>query len=55
MPLSFGVPLGLVVIIAGGILLFATKYKKIAFAVIGIGLAFTLCTLLLVVLAVNSM
>jgi hypothetical protein len=54
MPLSFGIPLGLTIVVAGAILFFATNYKKIAKAVLGIGAAFILLTLILIVLAVNS-
>ena len=54
MPLSFGIPLGLVIAVAGAILFFATNYKKTAKVVLGIGVAVTLVALLLIVLAVNS-
>ena len=42
MPLSFWIPLGLIMVVAGAILLFATKQKKIAKVIIGIGLAIVL-------------
>ena len=54
MPLSFGIPLGLIIVVVGAILLFATSYRKIALVVLGIGIAITLLTLILIVLAVNS-
>ncbi len=54
MPLSFGIPLGLTIVVVGVILFFATRYKKIAKVVLGIGVAVTFLTLILVVLAVNS-
>lgn len=54
MPLSFGIPLGLTVVVAGAILFFATNYKKIAKVVLVIGVAVTLLTLILIVLVVNS-
>ena len=54
MPLSFGIPLGFIIMVVGAILLFATRYKKIAAAVLGIGLVITLLTLILIILAVNS-
>jgi hypothetical protein len=54
MPLSFGIPLGLFIAVIGAFLLWATKYKKMAKAVLGIGVAATLVTLILIVLAVNS-
>jgi hypothetical protein len=40
--------------VTGGILFFATKYKVIARLFLAGGLALTLLTLLLIVLAVNS-
>jgi len=54
MPLSSGILLGLVVVVVGAILFFATNYKKMAKVVIGIGAVVTLLTLILIVLAVNS-
>jgi hypothetical protein len=54
MPLTFGIPLGLTIVVAGAILFFATNHKKIAKVVLGIGVVVTLLTLLLIVLAVNS-
>jgi len=54
MPLSFGIPLGLIIVVAGAILFLATNYKKTAKVVLGIGVAVTLLTLLLTVLAANS-
>ena len=54
MPLSFGIPLGVIMIVAGAIVFFATRYKKIAKVVLGIGVAITLLTLILIVLVLNS-
>jgi hypothetical protein len=54
MPLSFGIPLGLVIVVAGAILFFATRYKKTAKVVMGVGVAVTVLTLLVIVLALNS-
>jgi len=54
MPCSFGLPLGLIVVIVGVILYFATSYKRAAMVVIGVGMVITLLTILLIVLAVNS-
>lgn len=54
MPLSFGILLGLIIVVTGAILFFATNYKKTAKVVLGIGVVVTLLTLLLIVLAVNS-
>ncbi len=54
MPLSFGIPLGLLIVLAGAILFFATKYKKVAKVILIIGMAITLLTLFLILLVVNS-
>ena len=54
MPLTFFIPLGLVLVVVGVILFFVTKYKKAAKIVMGIGIAVTILTFLLIVLAVNS-
>ena len=54
MPLTFGIPLGLVIVVVGAILFFATRYKTLAKLVIGFGLAASVMTVILVVLVVNS-
>lgn len=54
MPLSFGVPFGLVIVVMSIILFFATKQKKMAKIMLGVGMTVTLMTLILIVLAVNS-
>ena len=54
MPLSFGIPLGLTIVVVGAILFLTPKYKKIATVVLEIGVAVALLTLVLIVLAVNS-
>ncbi len=54
MPLSFGIPLGLVIVVVGAILFFATRYKKTAKVVMGVGAAITVLTLLVIVVALNS-
>lgn len=54
MPLSLGIPLGVVIIVAGAILFLATRYKKTAAVVLGVGLAVTILTLVVIVLAANS-
>ena len=54
MPLTFLIPVGLIIAVVGVILFFVTRYKKIAIVVIGIGIAISILTFLLVVLAVNS-
>ena len=55
MPLSFGIPLGLLIAVVGAILFFATRYKQTAKIVLGVGVAVTVLTFILIVLAVNSM
>ncbi len=54
MPLTFGIPLGVIIVVVGAILFFATKQKKIAKVVLGIGVAVTILSFFLIVLAVNS-
>jgi hypothetical protein len=54
MPLSFLVPLGLLILVFGIVLFFVTSYKKAAKIMMGIGIAVTILTFLLIVLAVNS-
>ncbi len=54
MPLSFGIPLGLVIVVVGAILFFATRYKKTAKVVLGVGVAVTVLTFIAIVLALNS-
>jgi len=54
MPLSFGIPLGLAIIVVGAILFFATRYKKTAKVVFGVGVVVTVLTVILVVLVSNS-
>jgi len=54
MPLSFGIPLGLLIAVIGALLVFATRYKKTGVAVLGVGVLVTALTLFLIVLAVNS-
>jgi len=54
MPLTFLIPVGLIIAVVGAILFFVTRYKKTAIVVMGIGIAISILTFLLVVLAVNS-
>jgi len=54
MPLSFGLIVGLLVVVVGVILSLATQQKKIAMVVIGVGATMALLTLAALVLAVNS-
>jgi len=53
MPISFGIPIGFMVVIVGAILFFATRYKKTVKVVIGVGLVITVLTFILIVLALN--
>jgi hypothetical protein len=53
-PLTFFIPLGLILVVVGTILFFATRNKTAAKIVIGIGVVITILTFLLIVLAVNS-
>ena len=54
MPLSFAIPLGLLIAVVGAILFFATRYKKTAKVVFGVGVAIAILAFILVLLAVNS-
>ena len=54
MPVTFFIPVGLIIAVVGAILFFVTRYKKTAIVVMGIGIAISILTFLLVVLAVNS-
>ena len=54
MPFSFAVPLGVIIMIIGATLFFATKYRKAAKVVLGVGIVVTLFALAVIVLAVNS-
>ena len=54
MPLSFGLPLGMIILVAGAIMLLATKHKTAAKVILGIGAAVALLTLIVILLAVNS-
>jgi len=54
MPLSFGVPLGVILAAAGVLLLFATKHKQIGRILLGIGAALILVTLILIMLAAGA-
>ena len=54
MPLTFGIPIGLVIAVFGTILFFVTRYKKAAIVVIGIGGILAVLTFILVVLAATS-
>ncbi len=55
MALSFGIPLGLLIILAGIALAALSDSKKIAFILIGVGLLIALGTLALIMLAANTM
>jgi hypothetical protein len=55
MPLTFFIPLGLILVVAGFFLHISTKYKLIAKLIIGLGLAITILIIGVIILAVNSM
>jgi hypothetical protein len=54
MPVSFGIPLGLVIFVVGAILFFITNYKRAAQVLMVAGAILTILTLILIMLAVNS-
>ena len=54
MPLSSGIPIGILITIVGGILFFVTKYKRLAKIIFAIGIGITLLVVGIIVLAVNS-
>jgi hypothetical protein len=54
MPLTFGIPLGLLVIVIGIVLFLFTRYKKAGWVIMGIGIGITVVMLLLIVLVINS-
>jgi hypothetical protein len=56
MPFSlFGILLGGAILGFGAILFFATRYKKVAIAVLGLGFLVVLLTVVVMVFAVNSL
>lgn len=55
MPLSFGIPVGLLLAVVAAVWFFLTEKKKAAVLLFGFGLTITLGTIVLIVLAVNSM
>lgn len=55
MPLAFVIPLGQIMVVTGVILHLTTNYKKIVKVIIGLGLAVTILTIGVIVLAVGSM
>ena len=54
MPLSFGVLLGMTIILIGAILFFATNKQRIAKLTMSTGVVIALLTLALIILAVTS-
>jgi hypothetical protein len=54
MPLSFGIPLGILVMLIGTVLFYVTKHKRIATVVISIGAFIAAFTLILIVLVLDS-
>jgi len=55
MPLSFGIPLGLLLVVVGAILFFVTKHKKAAAALFGVGVAVAGGTIVLIGLVLAYM
>jgi hypothetical protein len=54
MPLSFGIPLGILVVVVGAILFLATKHKKTAIIAMSAGVVVTVLTFILIMLVVSS-
>lgn len=54
MPLSFGIPLGIIAILVGVVLFFAANNRRLAKTVMGVGVVITLLTLLLIVFVISS-
>ncbi len=54
MPLTYGIPLGLLIVLIGALLSIVSKHKKLARLVMIAGGALTLLVILMVVLAANS-
>jgi hypothetical protein len=54
MPLTFGIPLGVIIVMVGAVLFFGTRYKKTAKVVFGMGMFVTLLTFILIAMALNS-
>ena len=54
MPLSFGVPLGIAVVLIGLVLYFVAHRKGLALVIVGIGVVIALATLVAILLAVAS-
>ncbi len=54
MPLSFAIPLGLVIALVGVILYFVTSYKRAAKMMISVGLVIAILTFVAVLLASRS-
>jgi len=54
MPLSLGIPLGLLLALAGLVLYFTGKWKRLALSLVSVGIAVLLFSILAIILAVNS-
>ena len=54
MPLSFGIPIGILLALAGLVLYSASKWKRLARSLVSVGIAVLLFTILAIVLAANS-
>lgn len=55
MPLSFFIPLGVLIAIIGLLVYFMTNRKRMALGIISIGLTLTVGAIVLIILAVNAM
>jgi hypothetical protein len=54
LPVSYAIPLGLIIALVGANLFFVTKYKSAAKIMIGLGAAIAILTLILILLAAYS-
>ncbi|MBC8504053.1 MAG: hypothetical protein ISR58_17450 [Anaerolineales bacterium] len=54
MPLSFGLPVGIIIILVGLILYYSTSYKKMAKIILGIGATLAILTVGAFILVMNS-
>jgi hypothetical protein len=54
MPLTFGIPLGILIALVGMALYFATRRKRAALLLVGLGAVIMAFTFVAVILALNS-
>ena len=54
MALSLGIPFGLIIVVIGAILFFATNHKRAAKVILSVGAVMALLTFVLIILVVNS-